>query len=320
MRQLAAVLIFISMSWAGASEAGTRDRIRHDGVLRCGSAIRPGLAFPAVDHSWHGLHVDLCHAIAAAVLGEGARIEFNGYVLRKDYDRIRAGDDDVAFLTTSEMFANELFGAVLPGPTVFEQSTSIMIADGNPARHVADLGGTMVCVEPGTAAERNLQEYASAHGWAVKLSPWMEVEEMMDAFNAGRCPAVVGEVTALAALRLGSEQLGRRARILPEPLALTPVMAATSLADPSWAPVVTWTIDTVLLASNPATHADAQTLRIAGSWLGLERDWQSRAIAAAGPYAAMVRRSLGAESPLDLPSGPNASWRDGGLIVPPAVE
>lgn len=316
---LAAAFTLLGVAAARPAHAGTLEQVRAAGVLRCGSAIRPGLAFPAPDHSWHGLNVDLCRAIAAAVIGPGARVEFNGYALAKDYARIRHGADDVAFLTTTELFANQLIGAVLPGPVVFHEATSVMVPDTSTVRHVADLGTTMVCTEPGTPAERNLRSYAAAHGWTVNLSEWMELEEMMDAYAVGRCPAVVGEATGLAALRL-PEAGGQASRILPEPLAVTPVMAATGVADGRWASVVAWTLDTVLWASQPHPLPDAQTLALPGAWLGLDPDWQAHALAAAGDIAAMRQRSLGADSSLGLPPGLEAGWQQGGLLAAPAVE
>ncbi len=302
-----------------AAGAGTLERVRAAGVLRCGSAIRPGLAFPALDHSWHGLNVDLCHAIAAAAIGPGARVEFNGYALGKDFDRIRGGQDDVAFLTTTELYANQLVGAVLVGPVVFHETTNVMVWDTSKVRHVSELGNTMVCAEPGTPAERNLRSYAATHDWRVNFSEWMELEEMMDAYAVGRCPAVVGEMTGLAALRL-SGQGGHASRLLPEPLAVTPVMATSRVADGGWANVVAWTLNTVLWAAQPHPLPDAQSLVLPGIWLGLGRDWQAHALAAAGDIAAMQRRSLGSESPLDLPAGLEAGWQQGGLLAAPAIE
>ena len=42
--------------------------------------------------------------------------------------------------------------------------------------------------------------------------------------------------------------------------------------------------------------------------------------AAVGTYPEAFARSLGAESPLNLPPGLNARWNEGGLFAPPAVE
>ena len=315
MRHLLAAAILLTLATTGVrAESGTLARVRAEGVVRCGSAIRPGLAFPAVDHSWHGLHVELCHAVAAAVLGDGGRVEFNGYALQHDFDRVRAAADDVAFLTATELFANELFGAVLPGPAVFQLGTQVMVWDSSPIQHVADLGHTMICGEPGTGAERNLRSYAAAHHWVPNVSAWMELEEMMDAFNVGRCPAVIGEATALAALRIGSAHEGHPSRLLPEPLALTPVTAVIPGGDPEWARVVAWTLDTVLAGEDAA-----RTLSIPGQWLGLDKDWQVRVLAR-GAYSELMRRTLGDESPLGLAPGVNAAWKDGGLRSSPTIE
>ncbi len=317
MRRITLFLLMLMMSatrcWhaQAAEQEPTLARVMQAGVLRCGSAIRPGLAFPATDHSWYGLHVELCRAIAAAVLGDPGKIEFTGYALGRDFRRIGTGADDVAFLTTTELFANELFGAVLTGPTVYQLTTRLMVPDASPIHAIGEVGHTMVCAEPGTTAERALNAYAVRHQWTVNFSGWMELEEMMDAFAAGRCPAVVGEETALAALRLGAGQGGHPARILDEPLSAASIMAVTP-ADGPWSQVVTWSVDTVLAG-------DGSPLPVAGSWLGLDRDWQTR-IAAQGGFAAMMRRTLGEGSPLGLPPGLNAGWQQGGTMTAPSVE
>lgn len=314
MRALVCCLILLSAWCSGAAaKPGTLDRIRAQGVVHCGSAIRPGLAFPGEDHAWYGLNVDFCRAVAAAVLGDPGKVEFDGYALRPDFDRIRLGADDVGFLTATELFTNELFGAVLPGPAVFHETVQVMVWETSPVQHVAELGETKICGEPGTAPDNALHTYAAAEHWQANMTGWMELEEMMDAFNVGRCPAVVGEATALAALRIGSAQEGHPSRLLPEPLAAYPVLVTTPADDPAWAIVVGWVVNTVLAGSGP------QTLTIPGSYLGLDQGWQARVLAV-GPYTELHRRALGGESALGLPAGVNGSWRDGGVFVPPSID
>ncbi len=314
----------------------TLQRIRADGVLRCGSVIRPGLAFPGADGIWRGLNVEICRAVAVAVLGPGARTEFHSYASDKDFGRVRRGDDELAFLTMSELAGNDLTGAVLPGPPVFYLSDGIMVWDTSPARHVADLAGVMVCAEPGTGPERTLAGYFRAHRLALNFSGWQEAEEMMDAFDVGRCPAIAQEVTALAALRLTSEAEGHPARILPERLSATPLLATTSLGDggltdgglidggrgdAGWSAVVAWTIATLLHADQtPDDGAGDDALAVRAPALGLEAGWQRRVIEAVGSYGTIYRDTLGEGSPLDLPRGLNAAWDQGGLLCPPAAE
>jgi len=305
-----------------AASAGTLDRVRAEGVLRCGGVIRPGLAFPTSD-GWHGLTVEICRAVAVAAIGPGARIEFHGYALGPDFARARRGDDALSFLTTSELLANDLAGAVNPGPPVFYATDGVMVWESSPARHLADLSGVMVCAEPGTGPERALAAWFRAHRLTLNFSGWQEAEEMMDAFNVGRCPAIAQETTALAALRLTSEREGHPARILPEPLSATPVLAVTGLNEGAWSAVVAWTIYTVMRAERAASDGPgggADALGIRAASLGLADGWQASVIKAVGDYGAIYRRNLGDESPLELPRGLNADWEDGGLLCPPWAE
>ncbi len=301
---------------ASSATAATIDRVRAAGVLHCGGAPRPGLAAPApsADGGMAGLEVDLCRAIAAAVLGEGARIEFHPYALNQDFARLRRGDDAVAFLTGSELLANSLLDAVVPGPAVFHLTNGVMVLAGHPAQHLADLAGTMVCAEPGTAPERTLLTYFRGRGAAISYSGWQEEEEMLDAFEVGRCPAVALETTALATQRADGQARGHPIRILPEPLSATPILAVTGLDDAGWAAVIAWTVQATM-----QPDAGAQALPVPGESLGMARGWQARATAG-GSYDAMVARNLGAASALRLPPALDASWRDGGLNCPPGAE
>ncbi len=307
------VLVLLAAS-AGAGRAATIDRVRDVGVLHCGGAPRPGLAAPADDGNMAGLEVDLCRAIAAAVLGDGAKIEFHPYALNQDFARLRRGDDAVAFLTGSELLANSLLDAVVPGPAVFHQTNGVMVPSGSKAEHLADLAGTMVCAEPGTGPERTLLTYFRSRSVTISFSGWQEEEEMLDAFAAGRCPAVALEMTALAAQRAGGEARGHPIRILPEPLSASPVLAVSGLDDARWAAVIAWTMNTVL-----QPDATAEALPIPAAGLRLTPGWQARALAG-GAYATLVARNLGAPSPLQLAPALDASWRDGGLICPPGAE
>ena len=322
-RALAAGLLIACLlaGTARPARAAKLDDVRKAGVVRCGGAIRPGLAFPD-SVGWHGLEVEFCRAVAAAVLGDPARIEFRSYVTAEQFARARPGTDgdDVSFLTASELFANGLLGHVLPGPAVFYQTTRIMVWNERAARHVADLRGVTVCAEPGTGPERNLQEYMLRHAIPFRFSMWQELEEMVDAFNGGRCPAMAGEETALAALRLGSEQDGHPSRLLPEPLAATPVAAFTP-GDPAWARIVFWTVQTVLAADRVGrVQGSSLPLDAPESEMGLATGWQARVVGAVGTYAEVFRRTLGVDSALKLAPGLNARWSEEGVFAPPSVE
>ena len=71
-----------------------------------------------------------------------------------------------------------------------------------------------------------------------------------------------------------------------------------------------------------AESKDPQIQRIVGTSadlgkaMGLDNDWLVRAIKAVGNYGEMYERNIG---PLGLERGPNAQWKDGGLMYAPPL-
>ena len=303
-------------------------RIRAAGELRCAGVLRPGLSFPAADGSWHGLDVALCRAVASAVLGPQARIAFRSLYAPSSWQALRDGAVDLAFLTPEEIAEQGLSATVLPVLPVFWEEERILVPGASPVRHAADLAGRHLCFEPGTVADRDVDaliapeggepaapQHDGVHGVAALRGPFFEAEEMIDAFNVGRCDAIAGEATALAALRLNVDAGRGPGRLLPDVLSVRPVLAAT-MADASsrWPLLVDWVLQTVI-AGPPAPGSSVPPILQAG--LGLDAGWQARVLAATGGYDALRRAELGDLSPLALPAGANAGFAAGGLIDAP---
>jgi len=306
---------------AAAAHAGpVVERIKADGVIRCGGVSRPGLVAPAPGgREASGLYLDLCRAIGAALLGPEGRIEFRAYDFDAAFDRVRAGRDDLAFLDGSEILDNGLAGRTILGPAVVFVSTGAMVPADSPAKSLADLAGKSVCFYQGSAAHRTLEAFMTERRLDFTRMPYTEHGEMDDAYRARKCDAEAGETGDLAAARLPGDGASR---ILPEPLATFPVFAVTPASDPQWAAIVMWAIAALERAEAPrgpwTAGADAGAPR--GADLGLPDDWRSRVLAAAGTYADIYARNLGERSPLRLPRGPNAPAEAGGLLVAPHRE
>ena len=87
------------------------DRIRAEGVIRCGGASRPGLVGQSPDgREASGLYLDLCRAIGAALLGPEGRIEFRAYDSDRAFERVRDAADDLSFLDGAEILDQHLAG------------------------------------------------------------------------------------------------------------------------------------------------------------------------------------------------------------------
>jgi general L-amino acid transport system substrate-binding protein len=198
-----------------------------------------------------------------------------------------------------------------------------MVAEASPARHVSDLAGQPICFSQGSNAQRHLEAWFAARHLDFMHMAYQEDVELYDTYNVQVCRGLAEEVTTLANVRLDGGVNALQSRILPEPLAVFPVLAATGTKDAEWAAVVAWTVHTVMRAQIPPAEWAAggiESLPVEAPELGLAKDWQKRVIEAVGTYADVYRRNLGDGSPYKLPRGLNASWQNGGLIVAPYFE
>ncbi len=311
----------ITLAFAGPAEAGSiLDRIKADGVLRCGGVERPGMIDIEVSGKASGLELDMCRAIASVVLGPEGRLEFRRYNSEKAFEAVRSGADDVSFLTGGEIIKHGLAGKIIPGPTIFNETTSIIVPEDSPIHHVEELAGKPICFSIGGDAEGHLEAWFAARRLPFVRMGFQEDVEMNDGYTVQYCKGLAGEATTLADTRATGETGLTKHRILPENLAVYPIMATTSTADGQWAATVAWTIFSLMRADVPESPwalGGVDSLRIHAPELGLAEGWQKKLVALVGTYGDMYDRDLGAKSPLRLPRGLNAGPSDGGVFIAP---
>jgi len=316
-------LVLVCCSMSDATAGSVADRVKARGFVRCGSVERPGMASAAGHGRWTGLEVDVCHAVAAAVLGSPERIEYHAYVTPKDFDAVRNQQDDIYFLTGSEIEGQKLAGNVLPGPTVFVESHAVMVPANSTEQHVDDLAGNSTCFMIGSPVERTLNAYFDTIHKNWFRRGFTEDGEMNDAYNVQSCHALAGEITTLASVRLDPGVNRLSSRILPETLAVFPVMAVTGTGDAQWSSIVAWTVHTLVSAERPETRwyaGGARAMPITANELGLDKDWQHRVLAAVGNYGDIFERNIGNGSALKIDRGLNANNIGGGLLLGPFIE
>lgn len=294
----------LAVAGATAAEAGgTLDRVKAEGVVHCGAVPRPGL-LEQTERGAHGLLADLCRAIAVATVGPSARAALDVYDSDIAFDAVRAGRDEVFFVSGSEIVDQHLAGHILPGPTVFLESTALMVPAGSPARQLDMLADQPICFEQGTAAHRTLEAWFAERRLPFVRMGYQEPDEMHDAYDSGVCHALAGEATALAALRSDGDPQRRGSRILPESLARFPIVAATSVEDAVWSAEVAWIMMALIdgrRAPGAFKASGTDSLPLDGAAIGLMPDWQHQVSSAVGSSEAMVERNLGTRSPLALP-------------------
>src|SRR5215470_6966082 len=83
-----------AVGWAAsAASAGTLDDVKAKGFLQCGvNTGLPGFAAPNDKGEWTGFDVDYCHAVAAAIFGDGSKVKFTPLSAKDRFTALQSGE------------------------------------------------------------------------------------------------------------------------------------------------------------------------------------------------------------------------------------
>jgi general L-amino acid transport system substrate-binding protein len=326
----AAVILALSSLPA---RAATLDHIRQTKTLRCGINQETPEYSTSDDHgARQAFDVDICRAVAVAILGSNARTTLVPYP--DDVTSMAAlGSGKVDLLPTLTLdlkhFANT---RITFSPPLLYDGVGFLVPVGANLTHAAELSNQKVCFLAGTAVEGALRAWFAQQDLKLLPFPFNEEGEMQAAFVSGNCAALAGDLTRLAATRVGFGPLAARYMLLPNLISKDPLAAASRADDPTFAAIVRWTVEVLLQAEESGltqrnvaaarTNDDptiavltGQTREI-GDNFGLDNAWATRVIAAVGNYGEIYDRDLGDQSPLKLPRALNRLYTQGGLMYP----
>ncbi|MEE3626126.1 amino acid ABC transporter substrate-binding protein [Nitrospirillum sp. BR 11752] len=311
---------------------GTLEQVRQRGALRCGvNTGLPGFGAPDSNGEWSGLDVDVCRAVAAAVLGDARKVQFIPLGSRQRFSSLAAGEIDLLSRNTTWTLSRDVQGLEF-APPVYYDGQAFMVRRSFHARSVRELDGATICVQQGTTTEVNLADYFQSTGMKYTPLAIEDLGELVAAFFAGRCDAYTTDASALAATRAAQTTSADDYLILPELISKEPLAPAVRKGDEQWFDIVKWTIYALIEAEergitktnvqdNLASAAPGvqrllgvRTGAGLGKSLGLDDQWAVRIIAQVGNYGEVFERNVGRNSVLRLNRGLNALWNQGGLM------
>lgn len=308
------------------------DRIRTSHALVCGVSREEEDYSRASDHGNRAaFDIDLCTAVAVAVLGPGAKLIVKGFPDEPaTLKALFAGEVDLA-ASASPTVANTARGLLFTSPSFYD-GQGFLVPVKSAVKTPLDLAGKKVCFLTGSFAEAGLHSYASQHGISYIWYPFSEAGEMEAAFFTGNCDAISGDVSSLANIRTIDPRRAHEFVVLPQLIRQDPLAAATLASDPRFAAVANWTLQTLVAAEEfGVTQANVQAQLSSkltevqqilgqpygtGTALGLDPHWGAHVIEAVGNYGEIFDRDLGADSALQLDRGENRLWTDGGVLYP----
>ena len=315
---------------APRTSAGTTLReVRERGYLKCG--VTQGLPGFSSDNQgeWVGLDVDVCRSVAAAIFGDASKVRYTPLSAKERFTALQSGEIDLLSRITTWTLSRDTTLGVDFTVVNYYDGQGFMVHKDRKIASAAELDGATVCTNTGTTTELNLADYFRSKGMAYQIVAFEKTDEVIKAFEAGRCDATTTDVSGLYAERLKLTDPSQYI-ILPDVISKEPLAPVVRQGDDAWADLVRWvqyaslnaeqhgiTSQNVESFSDTANPAIRRLLGLEGSYgadLGLSESWAVEVIRQVGNYGESYERNVGLSSPLGIPRGLNAQWTDGGLM------
>jgi len=305
--------------------------------VRAAKALHCGVDFEEVEYTTsdaHGNHslfdLDLCKAIAVAVLGPGAKTIVVPF--RDETDALKGlklGEIDV-LATGSPNLVNTAAGFGFSRP-VFYDYQGFLVNKTLGIHSAQDLAGKKICFIDGFEIANQIAGYMPRESIDWIPFPFQEEGEMEAAFMTRNCAAITADVSQLAYERIAFKSLAANFEILPDVVASDPLAITYRLDDPQWALILDWVPNALIQAeqsgvtqSNLAARKSSPDPVIQrllgshkgwGSFLSLDDAWAAHTIEAVGNYGELYERTLGSGSLMHLARGANNLSTNGGLML-----
>ena len=315
-----------------ANTDGRLQKIKANGKLFCGiNGEVPGFSFVNETGDYSGLDVDVCRAVAAAVLGDANQVDFRKLSTQERFTAVQTGEVDLLSRNTTWTLGRDTVNKMAFAPIVFYDGQGVMATQASGVKQLSDLAGKAVCVLAGTTTEKNLADQMAKAG-VSEYNPVVsdDVDSLYSAYQEGRCEAVTSDRSQLVARR----------SILPDPtahvildtvLSKEPLAPAVAQGDPDWFNTVQWVtfalmqaeelgitsenIDSFQASEDPNIRRFLGLEDKLGEDMGLPNDFAAQVVKQVGNYGEIYERNIG--QPLGLERGLNNLWTEGGLLYSP---
>ena len=309
--------------------------VKERGTLVCGGRNDvPG--YGSLDESGRniGFDVDLCRAVAAAVLGDGEAIQITPLTAADRGPAIQSGEIDVMPRTVTWTTSRDAQWGNYTH-VMFYDGQGFMVPKKLGVNSAYDLSGAAVCVTSGTTTELNLADFFRQNNLEYNPKVFEDTDVVLDAYKEGQCDVFTNDRSQLAALRTALPNPDDHV-ILPETISEEPLTPVVPHGDEQWFDIVKTVLSGLIYAeaygvtsANVDAMASSENVKVKrllgteGSFgqesLGLSETFMQDVIKAVGNYGEIYDRNLGPNG-IDLPrEGRNELWLNGGQIYGPPL-
>ncbi len=309
-------------------------RVRDNGRLLCGGRTNlPGFAYICPNGRNCGFDIAMCQAVAAAVLNSPkGSITFVEVATSDRAKALQEKTVDILSRNTTWTSSRDIKWGHFTW-IMFYDGQGFMVKKDSGINSITGLDGKRICVERNTTTYTNLVDEFARLGlkFTEVLAPGSAI---VSHYLNNECDAMTTDKSGLAARRAGLDDPENHI-LLDTTISKEPLTPVVPSGDEQWLDIVKIVlfglinaeelgitkanVDSLVSSGNPSVK---RLLGAEGSFgqseLGLEKDAIANAIRAVGNYGEIYEQYLGAKG-VNIPRGPNKSYRDGGQIYAPPM-
>jgi general L-amino acid transport system substrate-binding protein len=314
---------------ATAAQAATLDDVKAKDYVQCGvTGGVAGFSAPDANNVWSGLEVDFCRAVAAAIFNDADKVRYTPLTSQERFAALSAGEIDILSRTTTWTMSRDTDLGISFIGTMYYDGQGFMVREADGITSALDLSGAAICIESGTTTELNAADYFAANNLEFNTVVFVDQDEVVKAYEDGRCDVYTTDASALAAER-SKFAVPDDHVILPEIISKEPLGPVVRQGDDQWFKINRWVyfalleaeelgvtqanVDEMLGSDNPAVKRLLGVEGDFGTPIGLSKDWAYQIIKLIGNYGESFERNVGVSTDIGLERGLNALWSDGGL-------
>ena len=272
-----------------------------------------------------GFDIDLCRAVAAAVLGDANAFEIRLITAAERGPTVQSGEADLLVRTVTWTTSRDAQWGNY-AQTMFYDGQGFMVQKDLGISSSLELRDATVCVTQGTTTELNLQDFSNQNNLNIAALTFEDTDAVVAAYQSQQCDAFTNDRSQLAAISSGFEDRDAHV-ILPETISEEPLGPVVPHGDEQWFDIVKTVMAILIYAESYSVTSDTVPTETTGNTkvdrlfglegsfgqetLGLSQTVAQDVIRGVGNYGEIYERNLGPGG-IDLPreGGRNALWAD----------
>jgi general L-amino acid transport system substrate-binding protein len=266
--------------------------------------------------------------VASAIFNDPSKVEFVPLSAKERFTALQSGAVDVLSRNTTWTMSRDTQLGLSFSVVNYFDGQGFMVRSSMGITSALQLSGASICTNTGTTTELNVADYFRANNMDYELVAFEKADEVVAAYDAGRCDVFTTDQSGLYAQRLKLKNPGEHV-VLPEIISKEPLGPAVRQGDDQWQNIVKWThfamvnaeeygvtqanVDEMKDSKNPEIRRLLGVEGEFGTSIGLGNDWAYQIIKGVGNYGEAFNRNVGPDTPLAIARGLNALWTKGGL-------